>query len=296
MNRNRRSAAGRRSDHDGPVHTGITDRIRAGAATHSNNDAALEVRHLDCGTRSRTVLTGVEFTVAAGEVIGIVGPNGAGKTTLLRTVAGLQRPHAGAVRFGDANLHTMSPRRRARTVALVGQDELPPPDLCAGEVVALGRTPHLPPWGVGSRAEQRSVADALRAVDLEGFADRPVQRMSGGERQRVLLARAVAQGGPLLLLDEPTNHLDITHRLALLNLVRGLGRTVVIALHDLTLADRCCDRVLVVHDGRASALRPPAEALSPDVLAEVFGVRAARVPHPQTGTIHLLLEPNSPRQ
>lgn len=295
MSRNRRTRVGTHGDED-PARTDATDPSPADHAAGSNSGAALEIRDLECGPRGRTILTGVEFTVAPGEVIGIVGPNGAGKTTLLRTVTGLLRPRAGEVRFGGVDLHTMSSRQRARTVALVGQDELPPADLRAGEVVALGCTPHLPPWGAGSRAEQQAVADALRAVDLDGFADRPVQRMSGGERQRVLLARAVAQGGPLLLLDEPTNHLDITHRLALLDLVRGLGRTVVIALHDLTLADRYCDRVLVVHDGRASALRPPAEALSADVLADVFAVRAARVPHPDTGAIHLLLEPNSPRQ
>ncbi|WP_227982949.1 ABC transporter ATP-binding protein [Nocardia spumae] len=257
--------------------------------------AALEVRELTCGPRGRTVVRGVDFRAEPGEVIGLVGPNGAGKTTLLRTIAGLLRPRHGVVRCDGADLHAMSPRRRARTVAVVGQDELPPADLCAGDVVALGRTPYLPPWGAGSPAERQAVADALRSVDLDGFADRPVLRMSGGERQRVLLARAVAQSSPLLLLDEPTNHLDITHRLALLELVRGLGRTVVVALHDLSLADRYCDRVLVVHGGRASALRAPRTALSAEVLAEVFGVRAARVPHPDTGAIHLLLEPNSPR-
>ncbi|MEV5650042.1 ABC transporter ATP-binding protein [Nocardia sp. NPDC052254] len=297
MNRNRRSSQGPELPGGDPrAATGDIDPGGSGdAPARTDGGAVLEVRELACGPRGRTVLAEVEFTVAPAEVIGVVGPNGAGKTTLLRTLAGLLRPRRGAVRFGGADLHTMPPRRRARTVALVGQDEQPPADLRAGEVVALGRTPYLPPWGAGSRAERRAVAEALRAVDLDGFADRPVQRMSGGERQRVLLARAVAQGGPLLLLDEPTNHLDITHRLALLDLVRELGRTVVIALHDLTLADRYCDRVLVLDDGRARALRPPAEALSTAVLAEVFGVRAARVPHPETGAIHLLLEPNTAR-
>lgn len=248
---------------------------------------------MSCGPRNRAVLTDVDFAVEPGEVVGIVGPNGAGKTTLLRTLAGLLRPRQGRILVNDAELHAMSPRHRARLVALVGQDELPPADLRAGEVVALGRTPYLPPWGAGSAAEREAVENALRAVDLDDFADRPVQRMSGGERQRVLLARALAQSTPLLLLDEPTNHLDITHRLALLELIRGLGRTVVVALHDLTLADRYCDRVIVVHDGRAGALEPPRDALSREVLASVFGVRAARIRHPETGTTHLLLEPDS---
>ncbi|PPJ19027.1 ABC transporter ATP-binding protein [Nocardia nova] len=255
--------------------------------------AVLRIRQLACGPRHRDVLTGVDFGVEPGEVVGIVGPNGAGKSTLLRTLGGLLRPRQGRVLVNGEALYAMSPRRRARLVAMVGQDDQPPADLCAGEVVALGRTPYLPPWGAGSPAERRAVGEALAAVDLDGFAERPVRRMSGGERQRVLLARALAQASPLLLLDEPTNHLDITHRLALLDLVRGLGRTVVVALHDLTLADRYCDRVLVVHDGSASDPRPPREALSSEVLATVFGVRAARVRHPETGATHLLLEPNS---
>lgn len=263
------------------------------AAPVAETGAALRVEQLACGPRGRIVLTDVDLAVRPGEVVGIVGPNGAGKSTLLRTLAGFLRPRAGRVLVDGDTLHAVSPRRRARLVALVGQDEQPPADLCAGEVVALGRTPYLPPWGAGSPAERRAVEDALTAVDLRGFADRPVRRMSGGERQRVLLARALAQASPLLLLDEPTNHLDITHRLALLELVRELGRTVVVALHDLTLADRYCDRVLVVHDGAASDLRPPQEALSPEVLATVFGVRAARVRHPETGATHLLLEPNT---
>ncbi|MBF6174229.1 ABC transporter ATP-binding protein [Nocardia blacklockiae] len=251
----------------------------------------LEVRGLACGPGRRDVLTGVTFAVEVGEIVGIVGPNGSGKTTLLRTLAGLLRPRQGEVFVNGSELHGLSPRRRARALALVAQDEQPPEDLRAGEVVALGRTPYLPPWGPGGPEERAAVERALHAVDLDGFADRPVHRMSGGERQRVLLARALAQDTPLLLLDEPTNHLDVTHRLALLALARTLNRTVVLTLHDLDLADRFCDRVLVLHDGHASDLAPPETALTPAVLGTVFGVRAARVRHPDTGLPHLLLEP-----
>ncbi|MFJ1461502.1 ABC transporter ATP-binding protein [Nocardia sp. N2S4-5] len=232
----------------------------------------------------------MSFAVEAGEIIGVVGPNGSGKTTLLRTLAGLLRPQQGQVFVERLDLQGLSARRRARAIALVAQDEQPPDDLRAGEVVALGLTPYLPPWGPGGPRERAAVESALRAVDLEGFADRPVHRMSGGERQRVLLARALAQDTPLLLLDEPTNHLDVTHRLALLTLARALDRTVVLTLHDLDLADRFCDRVLVLDKGRAGALTPPETALTPDVLATVFGVRAARVRHPDTGESHLLLD------
>ncbi|WP_245722073.1 ABC transporter ATP-binding protein [Nocardia crassostreae] len=235
------------------------------------------------------MVSGVSFRVRPGETVGIVGPNGSGKTTLLRTLAGLTSPVSGEVLVDGLGLHGVSARERARRVALVAQDEQPSADLLVGEVVALGRTPYLPPWGGGGAGEQRAIEDALRSVDLGGFAGRRVNRLSGGERQRVLLARALVQETPLLLLDEPTNHLDVTHQLELLTLARGLGRTVVMSLHDLALADRYCDRVLVVHEGRAHSLEPPEIALRPEVLDTVFGVHAIRVPHPETGVSHLLI-------
>ncbi|WP_306796341.1 ABC transporter ATP-binding protein [Nocardia sp. XZ_19_369] len=233
----------------------------------------------------------MSFAIQPGETIGIVGPNGAGKSTLLQTLAGVRRPVRGRVTVDGEVLHAMSSRRRARTVAMVAQDERPPADLRAGEVVALGLTPYLPPWGAGSPLEQQAVQEALATVDLTGFADRPVHRLSGGERQRVLLARALVQNTPVLLLDEPTNHLDITHRLELLALTRTLQRTVIMALHDLTLADRYCDRILVLHNGTAHSLAAPTVALAPEVVDAVFGVRALRVPHPDTGEPHLLITP-----
>ncbi|MTL12887.1 ATP-binding cassette domain-containing protein, partial [Nocardia seriolae] len=187
------------------------------------------------------MVEGVDFEVWAGETIGIVGPNGAGKTTLLRTMAGLVAPRAGEVLVDGRALHRVSLRERARLVSLVGQDEQPPADLLVGELVALGRTPYLPPWGAGGDDERAAVDEALRLVDLAGFEGRAVRRLSGGERQRALLARALAQRTPVLLLDEPTNHLDITHQLELLTLARELAQTVVMSLHDLALADRYCD-------------------------------------------------------
>ncbi|MFB8280584.1 ABC transporter ATP-binding protein [Nocardia colli] len=240
------------------------------------------------------MVTDVTFAIQAGETIGIVGPNGTGKTTLLQTLAGVRRPLRGDVIADGQVLHQMSARRRARTVAMVAQDERPPADLRAGEVVALGLTPYLPPWGAGSPHEQQVVQEALATVDLTGFADRPVHRLSGGERQRVLLARALVQNTPILLLDEPTNHLDITHSLELLAMTRTLNRTVIMALHDLALADRYCDRILVLHNGTAHPLTPPPDALSPEVVDTVFGVHALRIPHPETGHPHLLITPREP--
>ncbi|WP_433590996.1 ABC transporter ATP-binding protein [Nocardia sp. CA-145437] len=255
----------------------------------AESPGALQVSALACAAGRRTVVTDVDFTVSPGETVGIVGPNGAGKTTLLRTLAGLITPAAGEVVVDGRPVHQVSARERARLVGLVGQDEVPPTDLLVGELVALGRTPYLPPWGAGGPGERAAVERALRQVDLAGFEARAVGRLSGGERQRVLLARALAQDTPVLLLDEPTNHLDITHQLELLALTRELARTVVMSLHDLTLADRFCDRVLVLDAGRARPLEPPGAALRPEVLAEVFGVLARRVPDPDSGGTHLVI-------
>ncbi|MFJ4657715.1 ABC transporter ATP-binding protein [Nocardia sp. NPDC088792] len=250
---------------------------------------SVAVRGLACAAGRRAVVSGVEFEVGAGEMVGIVGPNGAGKTTLLRTIAGLVAPAAGNVLVDEVAVHRLSVRRRARLLAMVAQDELPQADLLVGELVAMGRTPYLLPWGTGGDGDRMVVDEALRAVDLAGFEGRAVHRLSGGERQRVLLARALVQETPVLLLDEPTNHLDITHQLELLALARSLDRTVIMSLHDLALADRYCDRVLVLHDGRAHPLETPDIALRPEVLDTVFGVRALRVPDPETGSSHLLI-------
>ncbi|MBC7302135.1 MAG: ABC transporter ATP-binding protein [Nocardia sp.] len=250
---------------------------------------------LTCAIGRRNIVAGADFSIEPGETVGIVGPNGSGKSTLLRVLAGVTKPESGVVQVDGQVLHALRPRQRAAAVAFVAQDESPPADMLVSEVVALGLTPYLPPWGLGAPSEQHRVAQALAAVDLAGFAGRQVHQLSGGERQRVLLARALLQDTPVLLLDEPTNHLDVTHQLELLTLMRNLNRTVVAALHDLALADRYCDRIIVLHNGCTRPPAPSAEALTPEIVAEVFGVDAARVQHPATGEHHLLITPREAR-
>ncbi|MFD3509493.1 ABC transporter ATP-binding protein [Nocardia sp. NPDC058666] len=263
---------------EAPAHTGTAGR-----------PGELRAVALTCAIGHRDIVVDAEFSIRPGEVVGIVGPNGSGKSTLLRVLAGVDKPKHGQVLVDGQVLHALRPRRRASAVALVAQDETPPADMLVGEVVALGLTPYLPPWGLGGPREQHRVAQALAAVDLAGFAGRQVHQLSGGERRRVLLARALLQDTPVLLLDEPTNHLDVTHQLELLTLMRTLNRTVVAALHDLALADRYCDRIIVLHNGSARPPAPPSQALTPEIVAEVFGVDATRVRHPVTGDHHLLI-------
>ncbi|MBM0123577.1 ABC transporter ATP-binding protein [Pimelobacter simplex] len=249
---------------------------------------ALSAHGLTCAIGRRTVLSDVDLEVRPGEVLGLIGANGTGKSTLLRTLAGVRAPAAGEVRVGAQPLAGLRPQERARRIGYVAQEEAAPSDLLVAELVALGRVPHRGARGGLGADDRAAVRHALRLVDLEYAAAQPLDRLSGGERRRAVLARGLAQEAPLLLLDEPTNHLDIGHRLALIRLIRGLGRTVVLALHDLDLAATFCDRIAVLHDGRLVAVGEPDAVLTPTVLHDAFGVLATRVTHPLTGRTHLL--------
>ncbi len=225
----------------------------------------------------RLVVDGVDITAPAGAVTGVLGPNGSGKTSLLRLVVGVLPLETGAVLLDGVDLARITRRDRARRIALVAQDAAPDTGLDVLDVVLLGRTPHASRWGTDRASD---VALARRCLARTGAADlagRPLATLSGGERQRVHLAAALAQEPRLLLLDEPTNHLDVAAQLALLGLVRSLaadGVTVVMAVHDLNHALSTCDHVVVLAAGRVRAAGPPADVLTPDVIEEVYGVRA----------------------
>ena len=219
----------------------------------------------------------------------LVGPNGTGKSTLLRTLAGLLPIQSGRVLVAGRDLVKLSPLERARTLAMVGQQEETPADLRVAEVVALGLLPHRPPWSGGGRKERNAVAEALEQVSMTAYANRGFHQLSGGEQHRVLLARGLAQRTELLLLDEPTNHLDIRHQHALLRMVRGLGRTVIAAIHDLDLAATYFDHIVVLNDGGVAADGKPSEVLTPELVGDVFGMAASMVTDPATGEPRLLL-------
>ncbi|CUU54911.1 iron complex transport system ATP-binding protein [Parafrankia irregularis] len=236
----------------------------------------------------------------AGTFVGLLGPNGSGKSTALRTVYHALRPRAGAVLLDGVDLHRdLGPRATARQVAALTQDNAGEVHLRVRDIVATGRLPHQSSFSPASQNDRTVVTDALSAVGMTGQADRPFAGLSGGEKQRVLLARALAQQPRVLVLDEPTNHLDIGARLDLLDLVRSLGITVLAALHDLDLAAAYCDIVHVLADGELLAAGPPADVLTPELLRQVFKVAAHRTIHPITGRPHFafaaLTAPPAPR-
>jgi iron complex transport system ATP-binding protein len=237
------------------------------------------------------ILRDVSLTVRPGELVGLVGPNGSGKSTLLRTVYRALRPRAGTVLVGDDDVWRISTRRAAQRTAAVLQDSSVPFGFTVREVIALGRNPHhrlLDRDG----AHDRQALD--RAIDLAGARDlllRPFATLSGGERQRVLLARALAQEPSLLVLDEPTNHLDIRARFELTRLIATTGITTLAVLHDLDLAARVCDNLVVLDHGQVAAAGAVTDVLTPTLFQEVFGVDAHAHRDPD-GIVRLTYAPN----
>jgi iron complex transport system ATP-binding protein len=234
----------------------------------------LDVEDLSWGPPLRpSVIAGVSFTVAPGERLAVVGPNGAGKSSLLRCLYRLHRPTTGAVRLDGADVWRMKPREAARKVAAVLQEAPPDFPFTVREMVEAGRTPHasgLFRSGSGAAA----VCDAMLRMEIVHLADRRFATLSGGEKQRALIARALAQEPGLLVLDEPTNHLDIRHRLEAMELLRGLPLTIVATLHDLDFAANLADRVVALAHGRQVAFGTPGEVLTPALIRTVFDVDA----------------------
>ncbi|MFD7987457.1 ABC transporter ATP-binding protein [Kitasatospora indigofera] len=231
----------------------------------------------------RDIVSGVTLVAAEGEIAGMVGPNGSGKSTLLRTVYRHLRPHTGRVLLAGRDIRSMSTVETARHIAALPQERGGDFEFTVREVVAMGRSPYKRAFAGDDAADHEAVADALDQVGLAGYEGRGFAALSGGERQRVLLARAFAQRPDVLVLDEPTNHLDVQHQVELLALLRAQRRTTVISLHDLNAAASLCDRLHVLHEGAVVASGTPREVLTPELLAKVFGVRAAVVEHPLTG-------------
>lgn len=233
------------------------------------------------------ILRDVSLSVAPGTVHGLIGPNGAGKSTLMRAGLGLSALDRGRVQFETADLLAMPRRQRAQVCAFVDQSAAADTQLSARDVVLLGRIPFQSIWQSGPLPDDLALADeVLDAVGMSGFADRQYQTLSGGEQQRLQVARALVQQPRLLVLDEPTNHLDINAQLRILALLRAKaasGVTVLLALHDLNLSAAFCDVVTVLHQGQVVAAGPPAEILTSQLLAEVYGVTATVIAHPTTG-------------
>jgi len=236
------------------------------------------------------ILRDVSVTVEHGRFVGLVGPNGSGKTTLLRALHRALRPAGGSVLLGMDDLWHLGPQEAARQIAVVSQETTAGFDFTASEVAAMGRIPHKRAFASDTDDDRRLVAESLDSLGLAALAHRPFTAMSGGERQRTMIARALVQQSSILLLDEPTNHLDIHYQLDVLHRVRSLGLTTVAALHDLNLAAAWCDHVYMLDGGRVVAGGRPEEALTAKRVSDVFRVHATAFVHPVSGRHQLLFD------
>jgi iron complex transport system ATP-binding protein len=253
--------------------------------------AALAFANVSASYGGRAALSDVTASLAPGTITGIVGPNGAGKTTLLRVGLGLVPCGGGEVRVRDRVLKDWSREALARTIAYLPQGGTAHWPLPARDLVMLGRLPHRGAFAIASAEDARIVDGALARADASAFATRRMDELSAGERARVLFARALATQAPILLADEPAAWLDPAHQLKLMALLRdeaARGTTIAVTLHDLSLAARHCDSILVLHEGRVAASGAPDLALSDEVLAGVFGIAAVRVTGPDSGQAALL--------
>jgi iron complex transport system ATP-binding protein len=245
----------------------------------------LDVRDVDVELGGTQILDAVSADVEDGRLVGVVGPNGAGKSTLLRAMNGIIEPAAGTVLVDDDAVHELPSKAASRRIASVPQEGHVGFEFTVRETVEMGRHPHVPRFG--SDDDPQAVERAMERAEVAQFADREVTSLSGGEKQRVLLARALAQQTPVLLLDEPTASLDVNHQIRTLELVRGLvddaDRAVVAAIHDLDLAARYCDDLVLVADGRVLDSGTPESVLTPTAIRDAFDARVAVGTDPATG-------------
>ena len=241
------------------------------------------------------VLHNINLSIKVGEMVGLLGPNGSGKTTLIKLASGVLKPNQGEIKLDGSSLSQLSRKSIARSVAVVPQQFNIPFAFTTNEVVMLGRTPFLGVFAGESEVDKQFVSNALELVGINELKERRFDELSGGERQKVILAMALAQQPKLLLLDEPTVHLDITHQVEILELVRKLnverGLTIIAAMHDLNLASLYFNRLILLKEGKVSADGTPAQVLTEAQIKEVFSASIKVEPHPVTGVPHIVIMP-----
>lgn len=256
---------------------------------------ALNVEAVGVGVaiQGQRIVEGISLHIQPGQIVGLIGPNGSGKSTLLRTVYRMLKPEAGYVRLGGDDVWKLTARESARRTGVVVQEAPSDFQFTVYEVVQMGRTPHKDALSLDTSTDAALIRSALERVEMSGFGDRLFSTLSGGEKQRVLIARVISQQPKLLILDEPTNHLDVHHQLEILELVHGLGITTLITLHDLNLAAMYCDYLYVMQDGRLAAEGTPESTLTRALIQQVFRVDVVHTRHPSRDCVHLVFVPLS---
>ncbi|NEZ43054.1 ABC transporter ATP-binding protein [Paenibacillus alvei] len=256
----------------------------------------IEVQGLSKHYGEKHVLHDVELRVEAGEWVGIIGPNGSGKSTLLSLLSGADRPTSGSIQVNGQALASYKRRALSQLMAVLQQEALPPLGFTVREVVEMGRFPFQSWLGSESEDSGALVDRIMERLQLTELADYPLDRISGGQRQRTALAKLMVQSPSIVLLDEPTTYLDIHYQVQFMDIVRDwqkdCGLTIVSVLHDLNLASLYCDRLVVIHDGGIAAQGTPDELMNPELLSRIFATDTTIVPHPDTGRPQVLIRPS----
>ncbi len=249
---------------------------------------SLHLDDLSVDIAGRRIVSGIGLTVGDGEFAGLVGPNGSGKSTILKTIYRVHRPATGRVLLDGTDLLGLGHKEAARRLAVVTQESASEFDFTVREMVMIGRTPHKRSFERDTSTDHAVVDHAMERVGCQRLASRRFNTLSGGEKQLILIARALAQQADHLILDEPTNHLDIHNQVEILEVVTGLGVTVLAALHDLSLAALFCSAIHVLRAGRIVAAGSPADVLTPETILHAYGADVLVIEHPDTGTPHLI--------
>ena len=243
----------------------------------------LQMDDVNWSVDGKQILRDVAITVEPGSITGLIGPNGSGKSSLLRCIYRAVRPDSGTITLDGDDVRKMDSRETARRIAVVLQEFPSDFQFTVGEIVSMGRNPHKGMFDRDTTEDRAIIREALARVGLAGFSHRNFNTLSGGEKQRVIIARTLTQQARFLVLDEPTNHLDIRYQLETMELVKGLGLTTLAALHDLNIAAAYCHVIHVIDGGRIVASGPPEKVLLPELIQEVFGVGAMVGTDPATG-------------
>lgn len=253
----------------------------------------LSIENISAGYDGELVLRNVSMKAQAGRFIGLIGPNGSGKTTLLRVISGVLVPKAGQIFLNGTRLEKISRRNLAQTLACLSQDISLDLSFTVYEIILMGRSPHLPKMSKETTKDFEIAKRAMKLADVSHLADRLITEISGGERQRALIAMCLAQEPKVLLLDEPTSHLDIAHQLSALDLIRKLNRqagmTVIAVFHDLNLAAEYCDKLLVLDRGGVEAFGSPEDVLTTDMILKVYGAKVQILQNPASNKPHIVL-------
>lgn len=253
----------------------------------------LEVNNITFFYSEKKAVDAISLYVNKGEFVGVIGPNGSGKSTLLKNIYRALTPDEGTAVLDGEDLFSMNHKKTALKMGVVGQENEVPFDFTVEEIAAMGRTPHKKLFEIDNEYDRKITNHALEHVGMESMAKRSYLQLSGGEKQRVIIARVIAQESDFLILDEPTNHLDISYQMQVLDFVKRLEVTVLSAIHDLNMAALYCDRIYALKDGEIVLEGTPEEVLTPKNIYEIYGVHCDTAIHPLTGKVSITFLPAS---